>query len=480
MKIEFLGAAQEVTGSSYWVTGEGFSILVDCGLFQGSHQDEARNREPFHFTPGALDAVIFTHAHLDHCGRLPLLVKSGFRGPIYTHPTTQAITGIMLKDSAHLSEKDAEYENKKRHLKGPQQIQPLYTFEEVEKTLSQMVGVAYQQKKEILPGVSLRFQDAGHILGSSILELWLCEGEKPPVKIVFSGDLGHCGTPILEDPKVVEEADVVMMECTYGDRNHKNWEESYQELKDVFLTAKREKGNILIPVFALGRTQEILYLFQKHYEDWGIENWQVFLDSPMAIDVTAVYDKAKNLYDDEAKTLSRHISHLFSLPNLTLTDSTEASMALNTIQSGAIILAGSGMCNGGRIRHHIRNQISRHGTHLLLVGFQARGTLGRLLVDGVKEVKLWGETYPVRAKIHTIGGLSAHADQDHLVQWYQNFKGTPPLILVHGELAPMKALADRIQLRASEEGANRRPLIRMPSPRERISLTDLLQESIIL
>jgi metallo-beta-lactamase family protein len=445
LQIRFLGAAREVTGSCFLVTTGRHRLLLDCGLIQGAPADEARNREPFAFEPAALDAVILSHAHLDHSGRLPLLVKQGFRGPIYTHRASRDLCRVMLRDAATLNERDAEIENRKRDRKGLKRVEPLYGSGEVDAAMRRFRALDYDQPLDILPGVRLTLRDAGHILGSAIVEL-RAAGNGGARTVVFSGDLGHRGAPILRDPALVRHADLVMLESTYGDRNHRGWDDTWRELGEVFDVAARDKGNILVPAFAVGRTQELLYVFQRHYRDWGLDRWQIFLDSPMAIEATELYARHARLFDREATELNhRHRGNAFQLPNLHLSRTPGQSMAINRIQSGAIVIAGSGMCDGGRIRHHLKHNVWRESCHLLFTGFQARGTLGRRLVDGAPHVRLWGETVRVAARIHTIGGLSAHADQQGLLDWYRAFEKRPRVALVHGEPVAMETLAARLR-----------------------------------
>lgn len=432
MQIRFHGAAGEVTGSCHLVEVAGRRILLDCGLIQGDRQDEERNRAPFPFDPKSVDAVVLSHAHIDHSGRIPLLIRSGFAGPVYTHHASKDLCRIMLKDSGYLAERDAEWENRKRQRKGLKPVRPLFTMRDAVDAMNRFRGLPYGKRKKILPGVTVRLSDAGHILGSSIVELWLEEGGARR-KLVFSGDLGQAGAPILRDPAPIAEADLVLMESTYGDRQHRGRAETLAEIEEVIAQTRGAKGNILIPAFAVGRTQDILYHFARNYDAWGIGDWQIFLDSPMAIQATEVYLRHSNLYDPEAAALWTKNSHHPLLPNLTLSHTGRQSMQLNRVRSGAIIIAGSGMCNGGRIRHHLKHNIWRGNCHVVIVGFQARGTLGRELVDGARHIRLWGETIKVEAEIHTIGGLSAHADQAGLMDWYGHFQDRPPLMLVHGE-----------------------------------------------
>ena len=465
MDISFHGAAGEVTGSCLLITVGGKQLLLDCGLIQGSAAEEARNRRAFPFNPQAIDAVVLSHAHLDHSGRLPLLVKGGFRGPIYTHRATRDLSRIMLLDAAALAERDAVIETRKRQRQARTAVEPLYTRAEAEAAVRQFRALDYDSEQDILPGVRLRLRDAGHILGSAIVELWLTEGTTTR-KLVFSGDLGHRGAPILRNPATVREADLVILESTYGDRNHRSWNATWQELGEVFRAATQHAGNILIPAFAIGRTQELLYVFKQHWREWGLDRWTVFLDSPMAIAATEVYAHHANLFNDKDKDRRRRDGDLFALPNLHFSRTSSQSMAINRIQSGAVIIAGSGMCNGGRIRHHLKHNVWREQCHVIFTGFQARGTLGRQLVDGAPRVRLWGESVRVAAQLHTVGGLSAHADQEGLLAWYRGFgQPLPPVALVHGEPIAIDGLAARLKtLRA--------PVI-VPTPSERLDLTDL-------
>ena len=326
--------------------------------------------------------------------------------------------------------------------------------------------LGYAKKKRILPGVELRLSDAGHILGSSIIELWLDDGGKSR-KLVFSGDLGRSGMPVLEDPAMIRQAGFVVMESTYGDRLHRSWEDTHRELHEVFNRAADGKGNILMPAFAVGRTQEILYLFARYYKEWGLERWHIFLDSPMAIEATRVCTQHADLFDAETAALWRENGSESLRPNLHISHTPNQSMAINKIRRGAIIIAGSGMCTGGRIKHHLKHNIWRRECQLLITGFQARGTTGRALVDGARRIRLWGETIRVAAQVHTIGGLSAHADQLARKNWYANFKGRPPLTLVHGEEKSIKGLAAclRQELAAPVHIARPREVLELGSER---------------
>ena len=438
MRVQFHGAAGEVTGSLHQVDAAGRTLLLDCGMIQGSRAAEVRNAEAFAFDPSRIDALVVSHAHIDHIGRVPLLVKRGFKGPILAQAATVDLMPIMLLDAASLAEADAERANRYRR-DGDPEVQPLYTRDDVAVAMRQVQALPYDTRATILPGVDLTFRDAGHILGSAIVELW-ADGRK----LVFSGDLGPKGTPILRDPETIQQADLVVMESTYGDRNHKDRLETILELGNIFEAAWRDGGNVCIPAFAVGRTQELLYWFAMHWDDWKLQRWKIFLDSPMASKVVDVYARNKTLFDTRAQQVWKQKPDPFSLPNLRVTDSRDESMAINRLHSGAIIIAGSGMADGGRILHHFMQNISRRETHIVFVGYQAEGTLGRRLVNGAPWVRIHGHDFRVNAQVHTVGGLSAHADQRGLIDWYGGFDAHPPLVLVHGEDKAREALAGEI------------------------------------
>jgi len=440
-EVQFLGATKEVTGSLYLLRLDEGVVLLECGLVQGSRKEEARNRAPFPFSVNEIDAVVLSHAHIDHSGRSPLLVREGYTGPIYAQRATHALCQIMLPDSGYLHEKDADWENKRRARSGQPLVKPIYTRADAEACLDQFEPIAYDEPREIVPGLLLRFRDAGHILGSSIVEL-VYSRDGVSKTLVFSGDLGHRDAPVMEPPATPGNADLVMMESTYGDRLHRPFSETINELAGIFREAGAADGNILIPAFTVGRTQDLLYLMIEHYEEWALDDWDIYLDSPMAIEATKTYSEYQHLY---GASLFGPDSGSPALPNLRMTMSTEASIGINEIRSGAIIIAGSGMCSGGRIRHHLKNNIWRPECHLVIVGFQAYGTLGRRLVDGAQTIKLWGEAVAVHSSIHTIGGLSAHADQQDLLDWYGSFKQRPPVYLVHGEVAAQQSLAGKLR-----------------------------------
>ena len=443
MKIQFFGATQEVTGSCFLIKIQSHKILVDCGLLQGSHTTERQNFAPFPFDASKIDAVLLTHAHIDHSGKLPLLIKAGFKGKIYTHHATKDLCNIMLQDAGFLNEKDVEIENRKRERRGQELLTPLYTVQDAIQTMQYFKTLPYSSKQEVIPNVSIKLNDAGHILGSAIIEVWLSEGGVTR-KVVFSGDLGRKDMPILRDPTIIKNADLVLMESTYGDRTLPPWKENLQQFSEIVREARQSRGNILIPSFAVGRSQEILYSFHEHFDTLSLKNSLIFLDSPMAIKVTAVYAKHWGLYDKAAKNIVKISGSPYELPNLRFCIDTAESMAINRIKEGAIIIAGSGMCNGGRIRHHLKHNIWRKQCHLIFVGYQAESTLGRRILNGAKEIKLWGEKIKVSAKVHMVTGFSAHADQTSLLNWYGNFDTLPPLILIHGEIKAMKILSQEI------------------------------------
>jgi metallo-beta-lactamase family protein len=444
MRLHFRGAAGEVTGSQYLLEAGERKVLIECGIIQGGRNERARNAAAFGFDPRTIDAVVVSHAHIDHIGRLPLLVSRGYRGPIYATRATVDLARIMLEDSASLAASDAERENRSRERRGDAPIAPLYLLRDVADTLRLMQPLDYGEQREILPGLRLRFEDAGHIIGSAVVEL-VASRDGEHRTLVFSGDLGPDATPILRDPTPMKAADLVMLESTYGDRNHRSRDDTVRELGEILRGARDSGGNVLIPAFAVGRTQELLFWMARHFEEWHLGDWQIFLDSPMATKVTELYKRHSQLFGDSARVGVVDAGNPFRMPNLRLISDVQDSMALNRRASGCIIIAGSGMCNGGRIRHHLRHNLWRENCHIIFPGYQAQGTLGRELVDGADFVKVFGEKIRVRAQRHTVGGLSAHADQGGLAAWYGHFEGRPPVVLVHGEDRAREGLAARLQ-----------------------------------
>ena len=434
MKLTFFGAAHAVTGSCHCLEVNGRKILIDCGLQQGrdEHDDNALD-----FSPSYIDYVLVTHAHIDHSGRIPLLVKEGFSGPIYTTRLTAQLLSIMLRDSAHIQESDAQWQNQKGKRAGREEVEPLYTLTDAEEALQLLNTQEYGQIFELCEGVEVRCCDAGHLLGSSCVEIWATENGVTK-KLVFSGDLGNVDQPVIRDPSFVTEADYVIMESTYGDRNHQP-PESYTEalaalIDDVF----SKGGNIVIPSFAVGRTQELLY-FLREIKNEGmvksVPNFTVCVDSPLAAEATKIYAGDLHGYlDEEAIAVLQGGDNLFTFPGLTLTQSTEESKALNMDKSSKIIISASGMCDAGRIRHHLKHNLWRPECAVVFVGYQGEGTLGRRLLEGAKSVKLFGEEIAVRARILNFPGLSSHADRDHLLDWIGHFSPKPDQVfVVHGD-----------------------------------------------
>jgi len=445
--ITFLGAAQEVTGSCHLLESPALgSVLLDCGMHQGGDAVERIQDEEFAFEPASIDAVLLSHAHLDHCGMLPKLYHEGFRGDIICNRATAELLDVMLHDSVGLYLRDLERTNIRNARRGRPSVAPIFDMEDVEGVLGLCRGHAYGERIEVGPAGVVAFHDAGHILGSSIVEVVINEQDQQKT-LVFSGDLGKHDSVLMNQPTTLQKADVVLLESTYGDRDHRDEESSMLQLRDILKETWRRGGSVMIPAFAVGRTQDVLFHLGCLHHEGELDNWQVFLDSPMAIAVTRVYDRWLDLLDgDEVRHLSDvHRTSLETfLPTLNLAIDTEESMAINRIKSGAIIIAGSGMCTGGRIRHHFKQRIWDNRNTILFTGYQARGTLGRIIVDGAKQVKLFNEEYVVKAQIETLGGLSAHAGQRGLMQWIGNFQPQPRTVLVHGEPNAQDALRQKL------------------------------------
>jgi len=430
MKIRFLGAARVVTGSCYHLITDGLQILVDCGMYQGKNADEV-NRQPFQFDPGQIDVLLLTHAHLDHSGLLPKLVADGFKGDIVATAGTAELVEIMLLDSAHIQERDAEWMTKKSFRSGKDQVyQPLYTEEDAKGVMPFVKKVNYMETLQLKSGVRYRFIDAGHILGSGSLEIWLNNGDEEK-KIVFSGDIGKNDNPIINDPQHIDNANYVVVESTYGNRLHRGVEESIEEMVQAIKNTFKKGGNVLIPAFSVGRTQDILYILNRLVKQDRLPKLNVYVDSPLADKATKIYMAHPEYFDAEALTAFKFRSN--EGMNLHFTTSIEESQKINRIKSGAIIIAGSGMCDGGRIQHHFKHNIWRPECSIIFTGFQVKGTLGRHIIDGAKSARILGEEMAIRAKTYTIGGFSAHADQKELLEWLGTITNRPKTFVTHGE-----------------------------------------------
>jgi len=445
MDITFFGAAGEVTGSAYRIVTSKARILIDAGMFQGSKKQNKKNRPKEQGKIGHLDAVLVTHAHLDHTGRLPLLVRSGYRGPFYCTEPTLDLAELVLQDSARIQASDTRRQNRKRERAGRPLIEPLYTPEDVEKTLSLFQPVEFDMFYDVAPGISARWVVAGHLLGSASIELKI-EGEGGTKRVIFSGDIGPKNKPLVRDAELLSQADVVIMESTYGDRDHKSFVDSNEEAMELIRQTVKREGKILIPSFALGRTQELLYGLAGAFHSGRLPRFPVFVDSPMANKATVIYTEHHDRFDEEAQAmmqsgiLRREMSHVVAS-----NDSSE-SKALNDKAGPLMIIAGSGMCTGGRILHHLRHNLWRSETAVIFVGYQGWGTLGRRIVEGAERVKIFGDPVIVNAQVATINGFSGHAWQSELVQWYNSLAASQPrLVLTHGEDRSRSALATLLE-----------------------------------
>jgi metallo-beta-lactamase family protein len=447
MKIYFHGAAGDVSGSAYHVKTKHASVLVDCGLYQGGKESRAKNRQRARLEGGKLDAVVLTHAHLDHVGRLPLLTKAGYEGPIYATQATIDVATLILRDAFFLQKADLDRENRKRMRSGVAPLEPLYEEKDVRRLRPLVRATAYDQPVQIAPGVQARLVDAGHVIGSASVELTVEEDGRQKV-VVFSGDLGPRGAPLLEDPVPFERADAVIMESTYGDRNHRSLHETAIEARKIVAKAIEARAKILVPVFAVGRTQLLLYLLAAAFRNKTLPRFPVYLDSPLAIEATKIYGKHNELFDQESQAMVKSGELRQTLQSVRFCPTANESRELNNVKGPCMIMAGSGMCTGGRIMHHLRHNVYRPETAVLIVGFQSPGTLGRQLVDGAKSVSILGERVVVRASIHTMGGFSAHADQNGLLDWFATVAPSKPrLIITHGENRARKTLSDLIRSR---------------------------------
>jgi metallo-beta-lactamase family protein len=447
IRVTCLGAAGSVTGSNFLIESPGGKrVLVDCGLFQGGRQMEMRNQEPWGFDPKSVETLFLTHAHIDHSGRIPKLVKDGFEGKIITSPPTAELCAIMLLDSAHIQEMDAEWQTRKNRRQARDAVLPLYTTEDAEASLKLLHPVERDQIIEIEPGLKARLRNAGHILGSCILELWV-EEQDAAIKIVFSGDLGKKDQLIVRDPHDIFNADYLFLESTYGDRLHRSFDDSKAEMLEAIQYSVSKGEKILIPAFAVERTQEILYILGEFHRAGSLPDIPVYLDSPLAIKATEIFRKNKRYYDEEARAIVEEGYDPFDLPNLRFTESSGDSAAINEQSGSAIVIAGSGMCTAGRIKHHLKHNLWRPGASIVIVGYQAKGTTGRKIVDGAKQVKIFREDVAVKAKVYTIGGFSAHADQEDLLEWVSHFESKPQVLVIHGESGASRTLAEKIKER---------------------------------
>ncbi len=450
MKIQFCGAASGVTGSCHLISTEHHKILLDCGQFQGGKAMDAMNHEAFPFDPAEVDYVILSHAHIDHCGRIPLLVKRGFKGDIYCTDATADLLEVMLKDSGYIHEREAEWKNRKNQRAGRPLVEPLYTCDDAMESLKFVKPVLYDELMELNPEMRLVFNDAGHILGSAITELWITENDQTS-KIVFSGDLGVMDRPILRNPTIIKKADYVIMETTYGNRLHPQNSMDVKTLLEIVLKTARRGGTTVIPSFAVGRTQELIYEFNRFYHDNAqyhreLENLMVYVDSPMATTATEVFRRNAQVFDEDMKEIITKGSNPLDFKNLQFTRSSEESMRLNTDRRPKVIISASGMCEAGRIRHHLKHNLWDPRSSVIFVGYQAEGTLGRLLVEGAKTVTLFGEAIKVNAEIYNLEGFSGHADRDGLLEWLGGFQKEPKhIFLVHGEQESKESFARTVK-----------------------------------
>lgn len=450
MKIQFCGASSGVTGSCHLITTENHKILLDCGQFQGGANQEKLNAEDFPFDPTEIDCMILSHAHIDHCGRIPLLVKRGFTGDIYCTDATADLLEVMLKDSGYIHEKEAEWKNKKNERAGRTLVEPLYTYNDALDSLKYVKPVLYDQLIELNEEIKIVFNDAGHILGSAITEIWVTEGDEVS-KIVFSGDLGVMERPILRNPTIIKKADYVIMETTYGNRLHPSNALNVKELLDIIRTTAKRGGTTVIPSFAVGRTQELIYELNRVYDEDSeykkdFEDLMVYIDSPMATTATEVFKKNAQVFDEETKEYITHGDNPLDFKNLQFTRSSQESMMLNANHKPKVIISASGMCEAGRIRHHLKHNLWDARNSIIFVGYQAEGTLGRMLVEGSKEITLFNEKVECNAEIHNLEGFSGHADRDGLIDWLKGFEQKPKQIfLVHGEMDAKEAFAETVK-----------------------------------
>ncbi|MFN0058099.1 MAG: MBL fold metallo-hydrolase [Planctomycetota bacterium] len=470
MRITLCGAAGEVTGSCYWIEHDGHSILVDCGLFQGDRNAGERNRRPFPFAAREIEAVLLTHAHLDHTGRLPMLVRDGFTGPIHATPASMEIARLILDDSAAIQVADAERMRRRALRQDGYSAEPLYLPEHVEKAIRLLRPARYNKSFTVVPGLAARFVDSGHILGSTSIELIATsrrETGSQPQRVIFSGDIGPRGTPLLRDPVTFEHAELVFLESTYGTHDHRSLAATTAEFEQILAAAGRNRDKVLIPAFAVGRTQQLFYHLAEAVRTGRIPRFPIFLDSPMAIEATELYRRFDSLYDVEAAALATRNQFEVDLSELKYARTPADSIALNDLPGPCLIIAGAGMCTGGRIVHHLKHNLWKEECVVIMVGYQANGTLGRQLVNGAEEVRIFGEPVRVRARVHTLGGFSAHAGQSELADWFAPLaKSRPRLVLTHGEPKARAALTGVIEQRfgLSAESPTYGDVVELPRP----------------
>jgi len=452
MKISFLGAAKIVTGSNFLIETKNTKFLIDCGMFQGSKSINRMNYEPFSFNPEEIDFMVLSHAHIDHSGRIPKLTKKGFKGNIYTTKATTDLCSIMLPDSGHIQEMENKWDNRKRRRSGGKLREPLYTVKEAEESLKYFKPVLYNQKIKLSEEVTLRFRDAGHILGSSIIELWIKEEEGKETKLVFSGDLGRRDRPILRDPSIIDEADYLIVESTYGNKLHHPSEDDAKELISIINTTAKRGGNVVIPSFAVERAQDIIYELNKYYTEYVKSKDQdflsvpVYVDSPLTVLATEIFLRNPDCFDEDTLKLINIGNNPLDFRNLKFTRTTEESKQINFSKESKVIISASGMCTAGRIKHHLKHNLWRKESSIVFVGYQANGTLGRRIKEGEKVVKIFGEEIQVNAEIHSLEGFSGHADKEGILQWIKSFKSKPQKIfVVHGEEEATEEISRKIK-----------------------------------
>lgn len=448
MKLEFYGAAGCVTGSCHILKIKDKTILLDCGMFQGKDEKE-RGNEKFIFNSQKIDYVLLSHAHIDHSGRIPLLYKQGFKGRVICTEATKDLCSAMLPDSGHIQEMEVEWQNRKRARQGLDAIEPLYDVQIAINSLKQFTGYPYNKWIELFDGCKVRFLDAGHLLGSAIIEIAFKEtGMEREKIIVYTGDLGNVNIPIINDPTTVDYGDYLIMETTYGDRLHKNISSEFSELATIIKETFRRGGNVIIPSFAVGRAQEVLYAIDGFIESNELKDIPVYLDSPLSKEATEIFNRHSDIFDEEAKTLIKKGDNPLSFESLIFVKSAEESKNLNKKQSGAVIISASGMCEAGRIKHHLKHNLWRKECSIVFVGYQAEGTLGRSIVDGARKVKIFGEEIAVNAKVYNFEGLSGHADRNGLLNWLESFKRKPEKVfLVHGDKKAQESFNELLNLK---------------------------------